>query len=148
MMLGAHELHSIEDHKACLSVDLAGMCAEELLGLGPGAGNALDTEQATRRARWLVAANDMRTRCGAFNPFAGDPRFFGASSEMVARLDLDSADLLEEARTQARAALCRIGTDAISRVADFLSERETLRGAEIAALAGLSIDPPLERCAA
>jgi cell division protease FtsH len=147
MLPGALEQYSIEQHKACLRVDLAGMCAEERLGLGAGAGNGSDTDQATRRARWLVAANDVGERCGAFNPFAGDPRFSAASGEMLARLDLDAADLLEEARMHADAVLRRIGTDAICRVAEALLERETIRGPEIAELAGLSFDPPLEECA-
>jgi cell division protease FtsH len=139
VMLGEYPIETVEDQLARVAVGLGSTVAERCAGLGVGLGNSDDTARATANALSVVDGNGAGERSGFFNPHPlrhagpyGNGR--GVSQEVLERLDLDAADLLEEAHEVAERILDRVGRERLLELAAVLAERETLLRADISEL--------------
>ena len=122
----------LDTQLAQLRVAYGGMAAEQVAGLGHGVGYGSDTARATHLATLLVTREGAGRRLAGFNPDGLSCRHSWQQtepSELVARRrDLDIADLLAEASTDAQSLLAAAGAPAIVALAEELIEVGTLHG--------------------
>jgi cell division protease FtsH len=126
-----------------LAVRLGGRAAEIVVLAEPSTGAANDLAGATELATHMVREWGFSARVGPVsygpegpsrdNPFAGRPY----AEETQRSIDQEVARLLREAEDTATV-LLRGHRDTLNRVVDLLLERETIDGADLAAIVGTS----------
>ncbi len=125
-----------------LAVRLGGRAAEIVVLGEPSTGAADDLAGATDLATRMVREWGFSTEVGPIgygpegpsrdNPFAGRPY----AEETQRSIDREVAKLLREAESRATT-LLRENLDTLGRVIDLLLERETIDGADLAAIVGV-----------
>ena len=125
-----------------LAVRLGGRAAEILVLGEPSTGASNDLAGATDLATRMVREWGFSTEVGPIgygpegpsrdNPFAGRPY----AEETQRAIDTEVARLLREAEVQATDVL-HAHLDTLGRVVELLLERETVDGADLAAIAGM-----------
>jgi cell division protease FtsH len=126
---------------ASLAVRLGGRAAEIIVLAEPSTGSANDLEGATQLATHMVREWGFSAKVGPIsygpegpsrdNPFAGRPY----AEETQRSIDQEVARLLREAEDTA-ASLLRGHRETLDRVIGLLLERETIDGADLAAIVG------------
>jgi cell division protease FtsH len=146
--LPAFERHLYpESHlTASLAVRLGGRAAEILVLAEPSTGSASDLAGATELATHMVREWGFSTKVGPIsygpegpnrdNPFAGRPY----AEETQRSIDQEVARLLREAENTATE-LLRGHRETLDRVIGLLLERETIDGADLAAIVGTAPGP-------
>jgi cell division protease FtsH len=141
--LPAFERHLYpESHlTASLAVRLGGRAAEIIILAEPSTGSASDLAGATELATHMVREWGFSAKVGPVsygpegpsrdNPFAGRPY----AEETQRSIDQEVARLLREAEDTATS-LLRGHRDTLDRVVGLLLERETIDGADLAAIVG------------
>jgi cell division protease FtsH len=106
---------------------LAGRAAEELMFGVVTTGSESDLEVCTRIARSMVGRWGMSERVGKVSvlPQEGDPRMFGASEAVLATVDAEVRELIDNCYSEAMAILTD-NRDKLESLASALLEHETL----------------------
>ncbi len=117
---------------------LGGMAAEEEVYGVITSGAESDLEMVTRIARSMIGRWGMSKRIGAVSvlPADGDPRMMGVSDAMLAAVDEEVRQLVEECYAEARR-FVREHRAKLDRIVEQLLEHETLDEAEVYAAAGI-----------
>jgi len=134
-----------------IAVLLGGRVAEELIYRESSTGARDDLLKATDIARSMVKAYGMSPRIGQLsldrdrNPLfldGGSPSLNDYSPETAREIDSEVRRILDEQHTRATAIL-GARTETLRRAARTLLDKETLTGAELAAIAADQLDLPL-----